>query len=335
MRTKAVHNMVSAKINKASENTRLNKDGSVKKKAGRNAKLLNLSTVVRLEPETEVQDIPISLNDAHTSVVDGQMCQNEFRNEIMGELQQNIQNYVKQYLTPQNPQSSLLPRGDQSELNIASGENFHKKEDARPLSYRMKIDKFKGGEEEDYDVWWEDLQAFFALHSFNESEKIKLFNAHLGGEARKFLQNEDMEKLDSVEKLHELLRGTFSEKYDWQNVLMNIQQKSDEKVRPFSVRLRVAARKCGFQRSTLDNMCVNYLKRSCAPHLRTLLGNCLPGTPYDVIVEHAIQHERTKELDQAEKKRTKRKSEDLDVTETNEKNLEKNKTRLYKYDQST
>ena len=104
---------------------------------------------------------------------------------------------------------------------------------------------------------------------------------------------------------------------------MNIQQKPDEKVRPFSVRLRVAARKCGFQGSTLDNMCVNYLKRSCAPHLRTLLGNCLPGTPYDVIVEHAIQHERTKELDQAEKKTTKRKSEDLDVTETNEKNLEK------------
>ena len=145
----------------------------------------------------------------------------------------------------------------------------------------------------------------------------------MGGEARKFLQNEDMEKLDSVEKLHELLRGTFSEKYDWQNVLMNIQQKPDEKVRPFSVRLRVAARKCGFQGSTLDNMCVNYLKRSCAPQLRTLLGNCLPGTPYDVIVEHAIQHERTKELDQTEKKTTKRKSEDLDVTETHEQNLEK------------
>jgi hypothetical protein len=251
------------------------------------------------------------------------MSQNELRNEIMGELQQNFREYVKQYLAPQSPQSSLLPRGDQSELNISSGKICHKNDDARPLTYRMKIDKFKGGEDEDYDVWWEDLQAFFALYSFNENEKIKLFNAHLGGEARKFLQNEGMEKLDSVEKLHELLRGTFSEKYDWQNVLMNIQQKSDEKVRPFSVRLRVAARKCGFQGSTLDNMCVNYLKRSCAPHLRTLLGNCLPGTPYDVIVEHAIQHERTKELDQAEKKTTKRKSEDLDATETNEKNLEK------------
>ena len=75
MRTKSGHNMVPATINKASENTRLNKDGSVKKKAGRKAKVSNLSTVVRLEPETKVQDIPISLNDAHTSVVDGQMSQ--------------------------------------------------------------------------------------------------------------------------------------------------------------------------------------------------------------------------------------------------------------------
>ena len=112
MRTKSGHNMVSATINKVSENTRLNKDGSVKKKAGRKAKVLNLSTVVRLDPETEVQDIPISLNDAHTSVVDGQMSQNEFRNEIMGELQQNFREYVKQYLAPQSPQSSLLPRGE-------------------------------------------------------------------------------------------------------------------------------------------------------------------------------------------------------------------------------
>ena len=40
-------------------------------------------------------------------------------------------------------------------------------------------------------------------------EVTRLFNAHLGGEARKFLQNEDMEKIDTVNKLHELLRGTF------------------------------------------------------------------------------------------------------------------------------
>ena len=166
-----------------------------------------------------------------------------------------------------------------------------------PLGYRMKIEKFKGGADEDYDVWWEDLQAFFALHTYSENDKIRLYNAHLGGEARKFLQNEDMEKIDTVNQLHELLRGTFSDKYDWQNVLMNIAQKPDEKIRPFSVRLRVAARKCGFQGPMLDNMCVNYLKRSCLRYLKSLLGNCLPGTPYDVVVEHAIQHERARELE--------------------------------------
>ena len=104
-----------------------------------------------------------------------------------------------------------------------------------------------------------------------------------------------MENFDTVEKLHELLRGTFSDKYDWQNVLMNIAQKPDEKIRPFSVRLRVAARKCEFKGPMLDNMCVNYLKRSSLPYMRSLLTYCLPGTQYDVIVEHAMQHERARE----------------------------------------
>ena len=85
--------------------------------------------------------------------------------------------------------------------------------------FRMKVEKFKGGEAEDYDVWW-------------------------------------------------------------------------EKIRPFSVRLRVAVRKCGNSGVALDNVCVNYLKRSVLPHLKVVLVGCLPGTPYHVVVEHAIQHER-------------------------------------------
>ena len=83
--------------------------------------------------------------------------------------------------------------------------------------------------------------------NFSEEGKKNIFNAHLGGEARRFIQNEDLSKINKVEKLHQLLRGTFSDKYDWQNVLMNIKQKPEEKIRPFSVRLRVAPRKCGFQ----------------------------------------------------------------------------------------
>lgn len=184
--------------------------------------------------------------------------------------------------------------------------------------FKMKLVKFNGTEDEDYDVWWEDLQAFFQLYPFTEAAKIKMYNAHLGGEARKFIQNEDLSKLDTLDKLHQLLRGTFSDKYDWQNVLMNIRQRQEEKIRPFSVRLRVAARKCGMQGDILDNMCVNYLKKSCAPYLSALLNNCLPNTPYDQIVEHAIQYERRQELEKLErndKKPLKKKIEEIDITE--------------------
>ena len=134
----------------------------------------------------------------------------------------------------------------------------------------------------------------------------------MGGEARKFITCEDLGKINTVEELRNLLRATFSDKYDYHNVLMNCRQRSDEKIGPYSVRLKVAARKCGFKDSQLDSMCVNYLKSSCAPYLKTLLNNCLPNTLYDAMVEHAIQFERTQKLNEvkeptAEKKSTKQK----------------------------
>ena len=110
----------------------------------------------------------------------------------------------------------------------------------------MKPEKLKGKEDEDFDQWWEDLRAFFALYKYNEEDKVRLINAHLGGAARRVVQNEDMESYKTVEKLYELFKSTFSDKHDWQYILMNIKQKPEEKIKSFSVRLRVVARKCGF-----------------------------------------------------------------------------------------
>jgi hypothetical protein len=194
--------------------------------------------------------------------------------------------------------------------------------------YKLKISRFLGKEDEDYDVWYADLQAYFKLYNLTEEAKIALYNAHLGGEARKFIQNEDFAKIDTVDKLHQLLRGTFSDKYDWQNVLMNISQRPEEKIRPFSVRLRVAARKCGFADDQLDNLCVNYLKRSCAPYLKSILNNCLPNTPYDTIVEHAIQFERSQDLEKNQKTPAKRKIDQIDLAEDFPSDTECSKSKL-------
>jgi hypothetical protein len=196
--------------------------------------------------------------------------------------------------------------------------------------FKLKISRFLGKEDEDYDVWYADLQAYFKLYNLTEEAKIALYNAHLGGEARKFIQNEDFAKIDTVDKLHQLLRGTFSDKYDWQNVLMNISQRPEEKIRPFSVRLRVAARKCGFADDQLDNLCVNYLKRSCAPYLKSILNNCLSNTPYDTIVEHAIQFERSQDLEKNQKTPAKRKIDQIDLAEDISSDMECSKSKLRK-----
>jgi hypothetical protein len=196
--------------------------------------------------------------------------------------------------------------------------------------YKLKISRFLGKEDEDYDVWYADLQACFQLYNLAEKAKIALYNAHLGGEARKFIQNKKLSKIDSVDMLHQLLRKTFSDKYDWNNVLMNISQRPDEKIRPFSVRLRVAANKCGICDDQMDNMCVNYLKRSCAPYLKTLINNCLPNTPYDTIVEHAIQFERSQELEKNQKTPAKCKIDQIDLVEDFSNDTECSKSKLRK-----
>ena len=51
----------------------------------------------------------------------------------------------------------------------------------------MIIDKFNGPEDEDYDVWWEDLKAFFNLYDLSENETNSFIQCTFRGEARKFL----------------------------------------------------------------------------------------------------------------------------------------------------
>ena len=45
--------------------------------------------------------------------------------------------------------------------------------------YKMKLEKFKGKDNEDFDLLWEDLRAFFAPYKFNDEDKLRLINAHI------------------------------------------------------------------------------------------------------------------------------------------------------------
>ena len=167
---------------------------------------------------------------------------------------------------------------------------------AEICGYKMRIQIFNGSENEDYDVWWENLCAFFDLYPFSEEDKVRLFNAHLGGEARKYVFNVNLRTIATVGELNEIFRKTFSDKYDWHNILMTMRQRADEKIRPYSIRLRIAATKVGFAEDRIDKILVNYLKSTTLPMFQPIMSTCLPNTPFDVIVEHAIQFERAQEL---------------------------------------
>jgi hypothetical protein len=102
--------------------------------------------------------------------------------------------------------------------------------------------------------------AFFKLYQCNDEAKVNFFNAHLGGEARRFIHNEDPSNIDTVGKIHTLLKATFSKKQDWKSILLNIKQKAEENILDFSVRVRIAARNCMFH-DDMEEMSIRCLKR--------------------------------------------------------------------------
>ena len=162
------------------------------------------------------------------------------------------------------------------------------------------IDSFNGANSDDYDLWWADMQAYFNINSFSDHEKLSLFNANLGGEALKYIQAEDVSNIDTVEKMDALLKSTFSKEKDWHYILMNVKQNREEDVRDFSDRLRLAARKCGFKGASLDTISIICLKRGCVPHFSNLLDLFPPYTPYDEIIENAIEFERNRKTENSD-----------------------------------
>ena len=130
----------------------------------------------------------------------------------------------------------------------------------------------------------------------NEKEKVKLFNAHLGNEARKFVHNVNLREMETVCQLHEVFRKTLSDRYDWYNVLTTIKQKPDEQIRNYAVRVRIAATKCGFVGDMLETACINCIKTTCLPMFKPIMPTVLSQTPFDILLDHAIQFERTEEV---------------------------------------
>jgi len=335
--------MVSAKTNGASESSEIvrNKDGSIRKQLGRKTKIdkargsLSEGNMSR-DSNTEMgHNVLLRKDTGNVIMVDGGDDEDEIDDESEGMrieincmrdqikflqscLQQNSNSPLKFY---QN--SKLSPPLDSriSQSNIYhritppshAAPQFRTEPQASGMGgYKMRLKKFNGNATDDYDLWWADLQAFFKLYQYNEQSKVDLFNAHLGGEARRFIQKENLVNIDTVEKLHALLQATFSKKQDWESTFMNIKQKVDENILDFSVRIRVAARNCGYISDNLDKMSIICLKRGCTPQLSALFDHCLLSTPYDELVKLATQYERKQKIN-FKNTQTKMKDDDIDI----------------------
>jgi hypothetical protein len=152
-------------------------------------------------------------------------------------------------------------------------------------NYRMKCPRFSGVEE-DYDAWYGDMLAYFRLNSFTEKEKINIMLAQLGGEARSFISGYEDTQFQTVAKLHNVLKETFSEQINKAETLMACKQKVGEKIRSYGLRLSVLASKCGYKGEESNEWCMAIIRQNALPYFTKLLKYCMP----DITLVQAIKY---------------------------------------------
>ena len=125
---------------------------------------------------------------------------------------------------------------------------------------------FSGSGNDDYDLWWSKIRSKIFSLDIAEEDKVRAMNANLEGEARRYLETIDISKIVNTQQFHEILSALFSEKVNWHDRLNNCRQRTGEKVRAFSVRLRVTASKTNkcTNKDDLDQLCLigNKLNKS-------------------------------------------------------------------------
>ena len=175
------YNMVSAKTNVVSTNQVevRNKDGSIRKTRSRapNKQVSNESS--REEPV--VKDVICEQVNTNKEIHTPNKRQEQELVELrlkMDLISKEMKRLTEKEVVVGKPNVIYEDDSDQEQavVNTTTTKGKNKKvNDSEPLGYRMRLEKFKGGVDENYDAWWADLLAFFALHSYSEKDKTKLF----------------------------------------------------------------------------------------------------------------------------------------------------------------
>jgi hypothetical protein len=127
--------------------------------------------------------------------------------------------------------------------------------------------------------------------------------AQLKGEARRFLSTVDMNRIRTVNDLHLKLLPVFGDRINWHAKLQSCRQEPGEKIKQFSQKIKVATKKAhgSCDDAAFDNACLQHMKSHCLPEVKEILRHCLPGTSFDVVIQHIVELENSGELDYGRK----------------------------------
>jgi hypothetical protein len=200
----------------------------------------------------------------------------------------NGDGFQQQLLTALN---SLLQmnRTNNTDIEMRNGVNgsaFHNHNTFHQnnLLKHMKIVKFHGNKDEDFDIWFDDFSNQVSKMKVSERDKLDLFKLNLSGDARIAFEGCKPDQVDTLSKAGFKMRSVFSTVTlaQWSVKLEAIQKEMDEDMQIYGLRVSRLVQRAY---PTVDEVSIETLK----------IDHFLRGLPNDMANKIRIREPTTLE----------------------------------------
>ena len=154
-----------------------------------------------------------------------------------------------------------------------------------------EIPKFSGeGLFTDYELWWSQLQVYFAQFDLSENRKVIIAQNAISGVARKVKGNQ--RDIQTLEDSDELLRPTFVSNISKVIQLREAKQGAEETTLSFAARVKMYVVETGVKTSAIENHCLSYFLSGLKPEIAKKVQWLRPNTlPRAIELALEIEHE--------------------------------------------
>jgi hypothetical protein len=108
-----------------------------------------------------------------------------------------------------------------------------------PAHGLRRLPQFKGSQDEDFMIWFEDFKLTIQRTCSIENERLSIFKTYLAGDARLVYEGFNADHIDSLDQAGEMMKQVFAiarEQQEWILHLRDMKKKDTKNFRVFAYR---------------------------------------------------------------------------------------------------